>query len=263
VTAWYNEIDPYAAAWLRNLIAAGHIAPGDVDERSIVDVQPDDLKGYTQCHFFAGIGGWSYAARLAGWPDDRVLWTGSCPCQPFSSSGKRGGVSDPRHLWPIWFALIEQLRPAFIAGEQVATKAGLSWFDGVQADLASANYASQGVSLSAAGFGAPHIRERLYWLADADRDRLERLAEPDKRAPHELTPSRRNYANGCGSSFWSSARPLEGADGTRRILEPGIEPLADGIPARVGKLRAYGNAIVPQVGAEVIGAYLETERAAA
>lgn len=63
--AYYNEIDPYAAQWLRNLIAAGHIAPGDVDERSIADVRADDLVGYTQCHFFAGIGVWSHALRMA------------------------------------------------------------------------------------------------------------------------------------------------------------------------------------------------------
>ena len=63
MSAYYNEFDPFAAAWLRNLIAQGLIAPGDVDERSIKDVSPDDLRGYTQCHFFAGIGGWSYAAR--------------------------------------------------------------------------------------------------------------------------------------------------------------------------------------------------------
>ncbi|MEQ1653255.1 MAG: DNA cytosine methyltransferase, partial [Hyphomicrobium sp.] len=69
--AYYNEHDPFAAAWLRNLIAAGHIAPGDVDTRSIEDVTPDDVRGYTQAHFFAGIGIWSGAARAAGWPDDR------------------------------------------------------------------------------------------------------------------------------------------------------------------------------------------------
>ena len=105
--AYYNENDPFAAQWLRNLIAAGHIAAGDVDDRSIKDVQPEDLKGYTQCHFFAGIGGWSYALRLAGWPDDKPVWTGSCPCQPFSQAGQKAGFSDIRHLWPTWDNLIE------------------------------------------------------------------------------------------------------------------------------------------------------------
>jgi len=66
MTAYYNEIDPYAAQWLRNLIAAGHIAPGEVDTRSILDVSPSDLTGFTQCHFFAGIGVWSHALRRGG-----------------------------------------------------------------------------------------------------------------------------------------------------------------------------------------------------
>src|ERR1700691_2565119 len=124
MTAYYNEWEPYPAQWLRNLIKAGLIAPGDVDERSIKDVKPDDVRGYTQCHFFAGIGGWSYALRLAGWPDDRPAWTGSCPCQPFSQAGQRKGVADERHLWPKFFRLITFCRPAVVFGEQVAAKAG-------------------------------------------------------------------------------------------------------------------------------------------
>ena len=91
MAAYYNEFDPFAAAWLRGLIKTGQIAAGDVDERSITEVTADDVRGYTQCHFFAGIGGWSYALRLAGWPDTRPVWTGSCPCQPFSHAGKSGG----------------------------------------------------------------------------------------------------------------------------------------------------------------------------
>ena len=63
MSAYYNENDPKAAAWLRELIRGGHIADGVVDERSIEDVLPSDLAGYTQHHFFAGIGGWSYALR--------------------------------------------------------------------------------------------------------------------------------------------------------------------------------------------------------
>ena len=108
MAAYYNEHDPFAAAWLRELIRAGHIAPGEVDERSIEDVLPSELRGFTQCHFFAGIGVWSYALRQAGWPDDREVWTGSCPCQPFSAAGKRGGVADERHLWPAFYHLIRE-----------------------------------------------------------------------------------------------------------------------------------------------------------
>jgi DNA (cytosine-5)-methyltransferase 1 len=162
--AYYNEIDPFAAAWLRELINAGHIAPGDVDERSIVDVRPSELLAYTQCHFFAGIGVWSHALRLAGWPDDRPVWTGSCPCQPFSSAGKGGGFDDERHLWPHFHWLIGQCRPDVVLGEQVASKDGLAWLDLVQSDLEGSGYASGAIDTCAAGFGAPHIRQRLYWV---------------------------------------------------------------------------------------------------
>ncbi|MEM8034882.1 DNA cytosine methyltransferase, partial [Morganella morganii] len=168
MTAYYNENDPFAAQWLRNLIAAGHIAPGVVDERSIEDVTPDDLRGFTQCHFFAGVGVWSLALRRAGWPDDKPVWTGSCPCQPFSVAGKGNGFTDERHLWPAFFHLISECKPGVIFGEQVASKDGLGWLDLVQTDLEATNYATAAVDLCAAGFGAPHIRQRLFWVADSD-----------------------------------------------------------------------------------------------
>ena len=163
--AYYNEIDPFAAQWLRNLIAAGHIAPGEVDERSIEDVTPDDLRGFTQCHFFAGIGVWSHSLRLAGWPDDLPVWTGSCPCQPFSAAGKGDGFADERHLWPHFFHLISERRPQHVFGEQVASGNANTWFDLVQADLEGVGYAFGLVPFTSAGIGAPHIRERAYWVA--------------------------------------------------------------------------------------------------
>ncbi|QGU36143.1 DNA cytosine methyltransferase [Enterobacter hormaechei] len=165
--AYYNEIDPFAAQWLRNLIAGGHIAPGEVDERSIEDVTPDDLRGFTQCHFFAGIGVWSHSLRLAGWPDDKPVWTGSCPCQPFSAAGKGDGFADERHLWPAFFHLISERRPQHVFGEQVAAGNANAWFDLVQADLEGMDYAFGLVPFTSAGIGAPHIRERAYWVAHA------------------------------------------------------------------------------------------------
>jgi DNA (cytosine-5)-methyltransferase 1 len=173
MTVYYNEIDPYAAQWLRNLIAAGHLAKGEVDERSITEIQPDDLLGFDQCHFFAGIGVWGHALRQAGWADDRPVWTGSCPCQPFSAAGKQEGFADERHLWPTWFNLIRQCRPAIVLGEQVAS--ALDWLDLVSTDMEDAGYAFGAADLCAAGFGGAHIRQRLYFagVANSQQPRLE------------------------------------------------------------------------------------------
>ena len=117
---YYNDIDPNACNWLRDIIAAKLIADGVVECRSIATIKPHELTQYAQCHFFAGIGGWSAALRLAGWPDEKPVWTGSCPCQPLSVAGLRKGHADERHLWPAFHALIAECRPATIFGEQVS-----------------------------------------------------------------------------------------------------------------------------------------------
>lgn len=181
MTAFYNEIDPYAAQWLRNLILAGYIAPGVVDERPVQEIEAWELAGFTQCHFFAGIGIWSLALRSAGWSDDRPIWTGSCPCQPFSNAGQRKGISDDRHLWPYWFDLIAQCRPSTVVGEQVASKDGLGWFDIVSADMESANYAIGASDLCAAGFGQAHLRQRIYFVGLADTEQHGRWADEPGR----------------------------------------------------------------------------------
>jgi DNA (cytosine-5)-methyltransferase 1 len=171
--AAYNEIDAKACAALRQLIAEGTIASGDVLECSIKDLTADDLRDYTQWHFFAGAGIWSVAARDAGWPDGRPLLTASCPCQPYSGAGKQLGADDPRHLWPDLFRIISAARdggflPPVLMGEQVAKKAGYGWFDGVRADLATKGIASRTVDIPACAVDAPHERNRLYWIAVAD-----------------------------------------------------------------------------------------------
>lgn len=271
---YYNEHDPKAAAWLRELIKQGHIPDGFVDTRSIVDVRGSDLAGYTQCHFFAGIGGWPRALQLAGWPADRPVWTGSCPCQPFSCAGKGKGADDERHLWPEFARIIGECRPATVFGEQVASKAGREWLSGVFADLEGMGYAAAGADLCAAGVGAPHIRQRLFWVANArhgkqgsagrGRDEPAGLAAPGvagagsmghTESDHEQWERQSGEAR-CvtdrGSGFWSDWQPLHFRDGKTRRTKPGLFCLAHGVSARVVRLRGAGNAIVPQVAAQFI-----------
>jgi DNA (cytosine-5)-methyltransferase 1 len=169
MSAYYNENDPFAAQWLRNLINANLIALGEVDERSIVDVRPDDLKGFVQCHFFAGIGGWSYALRLSMWPDDRPVWTGSCPCQPFSQAGKREGFTDERHLWPAFVRLIGERKPSILFGEQVAS--ATEWLRLVRSDLEALGYAVGAIPIEAASAGADHLRDRFFFVGHAASER--------------------------------------------------------------------------------------------
>ena len=376
--AAYNEHDSYAAQWLRNLIQRQLIAPGDVLECSIVDLTPNDLRKYAQVHLFAGIGIWSASLRDVGIRDDEPFWTASCPCQPFSAAGKGNGFADERHLWPATFHLVEQCRPVRIAGEQVASKDGLAWLDLVQSDMEGAGYAFGAVDTCAAGFGAPHIRQRLYWVADAaergsgaldwqpgtrvqsqvaDRGRsvsrvvadamqsgrpegrtfardrplagsrehgtLALADDPERRADtargHERDRTDAGWSQGAGDAqgrgqsrvvgdaerprleglaghgddrnqsrrndagadrhapassglghnggpplaanptdgFWSNPDWLFCRDGKWRPVEAGTFPLAHGEPARVGRLRAYGNQIVRPQAAAFLKAYLD------
>jgi len=184
MAVYYNDADPAACAWLRELIAAGLLPAGDVDERSILEVEPADLRGFAQCHFFAGIGGWPYALRLAGVAEDLPVWTGSPPCQPFSQAGQRKGQDDDRHLAPAFLRLVAACRPELVLGEQVASAGvlgpgggaartategatGWAWFDALATDLEAASYAVAAADLPAAGIGAPHIRQRLFFGAVA------------------------------------------------------------------------------------------------
>ncbi len=267
MSTFYNEHDAYPAAWLRNLIDAGHVAPGTVDERSVIDLEPADLAGFTQAHFFAGIGGWAYALRLAGWADDAAVWTGSCPCQPLSVAGKGRGAADERHLWPAWFRLIRECRPRVVFGEQVASPAGRTWLAAVRADLEGAGYAVGAANLCAAGAGAFHIRQRLWFVAYAGRlggqpDGLDlgTAAVGGSGAPREqrIRPDAR--AGGADGRLGDAREPgLEGHAGDERGgREPGrlgarsARPVAEAgapsvtwIPCRDGKARPTEPGIFP------------------
>lgn len=216
---FYSELEPYAAQFLQNLIQAGHITHGQVEERSIKDLNAEDLDGVRRAHFFAGIGVWDLALQLAGWPADREVWTGSCPCQPFSVTGKKQGVSDSRHLWPDWFKLIEKRHPAAIFGEQVASSAGGGWLDLVLTDLEGAGYTVGAANLPACGVGAPHKRSRLFFCAflprgNADSHEGRQQQQRKTRVHGEGAPG--NDANGCGST-------LGGVDADSLFVEQGSQ----------------------------------------
>ena len=371
----YNEYETKTAAWLSELIRRKVIPNGKVDTRSITEIQPTDVEGFTQVHLFAGIGGWSEALRVAGWPDDVPVWTGSCPCQPFSSAGKQKGEQDERHLWPEMLRLIRQRRPAVVFGEQVASRLGREWLARVRADLEGLGYVVGAADLCAAGEGAPHIRQRLYWGAvrqdrtdwlsndvlprlqvggDVGRVRAGEVRSPEGQGPvgggdvgwvehpagdgriqRRSESGRGSVAGGCesggvddttsprfspegigqqaesewrcslpgvgcesggvgnsmlgrleeppqrdvwpdgskfqtpprpnphGPNFWSRYSVVHCRDGRVRRFEPESQPLAHGVPGRVGLLRGYGNAIVPQVAARFVGNFCEAVRNAA
>ncbi|EPX2738620.1 DNA cytosine methyltransferase [Klebsiella aerogenes] len=279
--AYYNEIDPFAAQWIRNLIKNRLVADGEVDERSIEDVSPDDVSGFAQCHWFAGVAVWSHSLRLAGWPDDKPVWTGSCPCQPFSAAGKGDGFTDERHLWPHFFHLISERIPQHVFGEQVASGNANTWFDLVQTDLEGVGYAFGLVPFTSAGIGAPHIRERAYWVANTDDEQHsiaiggcghEHVSTGRQQDPAASAGLRGDYRTLEVNGFWRDADWLLCRDGKWRPVEPGTFPLVDGAAARlgrvepgvarvassnrVGRLKGYGNAINAQAAAEFIRAYM-------
>ena len=244
--AYYNENDKEKAAWLRAVIKAGLVAAGEVDERSIADVQPDDLARFTQCHFFAGIGVWSYALRLAGWADDEPVWTGSCPCPSFSAAGKGQGFDDPRHLWPDWIRLIRKRRPAVVFGEQADDAIGFGWLDLVQTDLEAQGYAVGKAVLGACSVGAPHIRQRLYFVgecANAEVPERERAigAEDGRRGTPKTGGSsaarHRSHPNGRQSSDGNVQR-----SGEQRLLAEtlGVSRRADAVHSQRRALGQHG-----------------------
>lgn len=213
MAAYYNEFKPEAAHMLRQLIKDGLIADGEVDERSITDVRAEDLKGFTQCHFFGGVGGWSVALRQAMWPDDRPVWTGSCPCQPFSSAGKQKGKEDARHLWPVWFRLIRESRPPVVFGEQVSAAIRHGWWDDVADDLEGEGYTTRAEIRPASSVGRPHKRDRLWFVADSGSRRR------DEQGKGEIQQSRGAETFSAGIVGYSEhdgrhGRPLTGSDGT-------------------------------------------------
>jgi DNA (cytosine-5)-methyltransferase 1 len=237
---YYNEVDPFMCQWLEELMAAKQIPKGKIDGRSIEDVLPNDLRGFTQCHFFAGLGGWPLALKIAKWPKHKPVWTGSTPCQPFSNAGEGKGFDDERHLFPAFHYLIDKCRPTTVLGEQVSGKIAYPWLQHVQASMGASGYMFGSIGLPAASAWAPHPRERLWWVGHTNGTRrsvYEKRQQPKPRAAKE---KQSRYYNPVISPWVH--------------ISPGSLPSmpVDGLPMPVGIIRGFGNAIVPQVAAEFV-----------
>lgn len=278
---YYNECEPFAVRWLRRLTRRGQLAKGTIDGRKIEEVQANDFAGFQRCHFFAGIGGWEFALQLAGWPAARPVWTGSCPCQPYSAAGKGEGDADPRNLWPEFHRLIRQCGPDVVVGEQVASAIGHGWLDGISADLEAEGYTVGAVVLGAHSVGAPHIRQRLWWVAVRGLGQSALVGDrPPANTGRNSAGQDQRRIGGVGRSSavaWGGVYvPCQDHKQRRVSVEPGDEPLAHGIPRgmgrgqpgfqrlaaiaranRVGRLKGYGNAIVPQVAAVFLQVVME------
>ena len=251
MTAYYNENDPYAAEWLRNLVTAG----------------------------------------------------------------QRNSVNDPRHLWPVWFGLIAERNPRVVFGEQVASTDGYAWLDIVFDDLEAMRYAFAPLVLPAAGFGAPHGRHRIYFVANTSSERRQQIsrsapgdegkngrrAKTDNVIEGDGSALRLEHADSAGnnerpssgeqplcdercevagavefpeseqarisrlarerratSGYWRNADWIPCRGEKWRAIEPGTFPLAHGVASRMDKIRAYGNAICAPEAIEFVSAYMDT-----
>ncbi len=272
---FYNDIDPYVCDWMRNLIAAGELPAGDVSNDSILDLVPADLEGYQVAHFFAGIGGWPLALKWAGWPEEVPVWTGSPPCQPFSTATPSASIyeeakQDERHLWPTWRDLIRANRPAVVFGEQVATEASRAWLGDVLHELEVCGYWTVAAHLPACSVGAPQVRMRTWFAAclmgDSDGVQRHRLEGQDQRwRPHHWGSRGQAVHQPLGTrddvsqlGRWHASLPALCDGGEVRPIEPGILPLAHGLPHGLDAVRAPGNAIVPQVAAVFVSCVMDT-----
>lgn len=290
MTVFYNDIDHSACATLREMIADGIIADGDVDGRDVATIQPRELAGYDRVHLFAGIGGFEIAARLAGWPDGAQLWTGGFPCQPFSVAGRRDGTGDDRYLWPEFERLIRGCRPEFVLIENVAAidSEPDMVLDRVCIDLEAIGYeVGPPCEIPACAIDAAHERNRVWIMAHSDepgsqeRGGIASNTRPERAAverggasvvgydnserivqPGRLVTKQRRWSGDAGiwgSTGWITCHDSDGFGRQRfrriplGLLDPAVV-LADGLPARTLALHGLGNAIVPQVAAEVLRA---------
>lgn len=222
MSAYYNEHDPFAAAWLRELIKAGHIA----------HLVQDDLEASD--YAFAAVG---LPAASVGAPHIRQrLWFVADRDAARCRKGRPSEAGDGRNAPRVEFAGL------YASGE-----------------LADTMPAGRPERRTGAGCGQAAGCGGAGDVGHSQHPGLqEQRGKPGVSCGTEGTDAGQTLERASTPTFWDACDWLPCLDGKARPVEPGTFPLAYGVPARVGRLRGYGNAIVPQVGAEVIAAYMKT-----
>ena len=218
--------------------------------------------------------------------DSVDIITGGYPCQPFSIAGRQKGEQDPRHVWPEYFRLIQELRPTWVIGENVAghIKLGL---DTVLENLESEGYSARAFSISASSVGAVHQRERVWIVAhsgcsqrpwsffgnqdedetrEGDAYQFERSGSTSKVDVADSESSGRNEfkADSEHSESASQEIPRDRGSVSRGSawwsVEPDVGRVAHGVPKRVDRLKSLGNSLIPHIPYYIGKSILEVER---
>lgn len=178
--------------------------------------------------------------------------SGGFPCQPFSVAGKRRGKEDDRYLWPEMLRVVEEIRPTWVVGENVAGIVNMA-LDQVLSDLENQGYQTRTFIIPACGVDAPHRRDRCAIVAHTNGKRREKLID---------APIASSQKTACGTGYAADdvdnplrigfhrlqrkGQPPEYANGDRWPAEPNVGRVAHGVPSRVDRLKCLGNAVVPQ-----------------
>ncbi len=226
----------------------------------------------------------------ADWRTDDIILTGGFPCQPYSAAGKRLGKEDDRHLWPEMLRVIRQVQPTWVVGENVFGL--INWndglvFDEVQSDLEAEGYEVQPYVLPASSVGAPHRRDRVWFVAYAKSKRSRQFSSKDKGWQDrrfdnngKIQYASNTNSNGIQGQQTNTATSQENRQGWKSTSQirhigsignwqefPTQSPICggdDGLPYQLDgitfprwrneSIKAYGNAIVPQVAYQIFKA---------
>lgn len=208
-------------------------------------------------------------------PDSIDIVSGGFPCQPFSIAGKRKGTEDDRDLWPEMFRIIKQIWPTWVVGENVANFANME-LDRTLSDLEGAGYQARAFVLPACAVNAPHQRLRTFIVAHSNRERQLQSQGTDQDQRRWTRNGSEVLADAGGKRWqtsghdefrnianWQSKRQFSTTSSTpaKWQPEPSVGRVADGVPNRMDRIKALGNAVVPQQILPIFKAIVQIEEA--